>query len=504
MNHPRVTISILTYTAVNQAKACLASVFQSTLPFKLILTANGNPAAAGIFAQVAKERPETTVLVNEKNEGFIEPNKRAFDLCDTEFFVMLNDDATVPPDWLEKLLAPFAEFPKAALSGPKNDFQSLLPNFHGSKGGPFEYLNGACLCCKTEILRKHGLFDPNLKWAYCDDSDMSLRMREKGYTLHKADFVLRHEVSATSRHVPEVRANAEANHAYARKRWGHYLRVRKMDYPIVVRRNAAFGDVLLTTPIVRALHEKYPLSPIYVETGTPAVYDRHPLVRWCGAKAPKMSDALTFDLNGSYEARPDRHFVLSYAERCGLTSVDDSTDLYPSEKDHEKAAGLIPEGDWVAIHAGPSTWRSKEWPTARFEEVIAALRAGGQKIVLIGNGGAPLGSHLDMRSKTSVHEMAAIIKRCRLFIGLDSFPLHVAEAMRTPAAGLFGVTDPKFIITQRNTTIGVCGTTASFGLRHRVPNSTVVDDRGEAMNSITVGAVLEAATQLLTEGSVPA
>jgi heptosyltransferase III len=100
--------------------------------------------------------------------------------------------------------------------------------------------------------------------------------------------------------------------------------------------------------------------------------------------------------------------------------------------------------------------------------------------------------------------MAAVIKRAKLFIGLDSFPLHVAEAMRTPAVGLFGVTDPKFIITQRDTTIGVCGTTPSFGLRHRSPNTTVVDDKGAAMDSITVTAVMEAATRLLAERTVTA
>ncbi len=491
---PRFTVSILTYTAVPQAKRCIASVLKSTVPFKLILTANGNPEAAKFFGEVAKEHAFVSVIVNEKNEGFIEPNKRALELCETELFVMLNDDAILPPDGLEKLAAPFDRFPKAALSGPRGDFQTLLPNFHGIKGRDFEYLNGACLCCKTELVKKHGLFDPNLKWAYGEDSDLSLRMRERGYTLHHADFVLSHEVAATSKHVPEVRAHSNANHAYLIRRWSHYLRCRRMDYPIVVKRAAAYGDVLLTTPIIRALKERYPLSPIWVETGCPQIFSHNPHVANLQTRIRHERDLMVFDLNGSYESVTNRHIVLSYAEKCGLSAIDDRTELYIPEIAHQRAARLMPDGEkWVAMHVGPSTWRSKEWPQERFSEVSAFLKGEGFKIVLMGT---PAGRHvqhdLDERSKTTIQEMGALIKRAQLFIGLDSLPLHVAQCVGTPVIGLFGVTDPKYILTSGSPSFSVCGTTPSFGMRHRVANQTHVDDGGAAMNSISVQMVKDA------------
>jgi ADP-heptose:LPS heptosyltransferase/GT2 family glycosyltransferase len=506
---PRFTISVLTYVAVRQSKACIASLIKQTLPFKLILTANGNQEAAAFFNQVASEWPNVTVVVNEKNEGFIEPNKHALSLCDTEFFVMVNDDCVMPNDALEKLAAPFERFPDAALSGPKDDYQTLLPNFHGTKGKAFEYLNGACLCCKTEIVRKHGLFDPNLVWAYGDDSDLSLRMRQLGYSLHKVDFKLQHEQGATSRHVKEVRAHQEKNHAYLRRKWAHYLKVRKMDYPVVVKRTGAFGDVLLTTPVIRALKQRHPTSPIYVETACPQIFDRNPQVKQAARKVPPMSDALVYNLDMSYEGAPARHFVKSYALKCGLIEsvdqfFDDRTLLVCSDQDRSKAEQRLPDGEWVAIHAGPSTWRSKEWPQERFLEVINVLSVLGHKIVLVGSASpSVLKSDLDLRGKTTIHEMAAVIQRCRLFIGLDSFPFHCAQAVGTPAIGLFGVTDPQWIATSSSLYVGVCGTAPSFGVRHRVPGSTSVDDKGAAMDSISVEMVLKAADKLINVAANP-
>ncbi len=491
----RFTISILTYTALRQAKACIASVLKSTEPFKLILTANGNPEAAAYFQQVAVEFPNITVVINPNNEGFIEPNRHALTLCDTEFFVMLNDDTVVPPEWLTKLAVPFGEWPTtAALSGPSGGCQSLQPSFHGSKGRNFEYLEGSCLCCKTETVKKHGLFDPHLKFAYGEDSDLSLRMRELGYTLHKVEFNLHHEVSATSRHVPDVRKRQSENHGYLIRRWAHYLKIRDFGYPIVVKRGAAHGDVLLTTPIVRALHERSPLSPIYVETLVPMMYANHPFVTKAERRVPVLPNAHIIDLNNAYESHPDRHIIDSYALRAELENVGHRTELYLQPSDEEEAAKLMPDGDWVAVHCGTSTWKSKEWPVDRWTALVANLRAMGLKVVLVGMHGPKLSVELDQQGATTIHQMAALIKRAKLFIGLDSLPFHCAEAVGTPAIGLFGITDPKYISTRDGGALCICSPEPSFGLRHRIKNATFADDGGQAMRGITVEMVIKAAT----------
>ncbi len=489
----RFTISILCYVALRQAKACIASILRSPEPFRLILTANGNPDAAAYFTQLAAEFPNITVVINANNEGYIAPQSHAFSLCETPIFVMLNDDTLLPADWLVKIGAEFDKFPTAALVAPKGGCQSLRADFHGFNGPAFEYLNGACLACKTEVMRKHGLFDPHLKWAYGDDADTCLRMRELGYTLHYADFTLQHEIGATSRHVKEVRVNQSANHIYLQTRWAWYLRVRTFGYPIVIKRGAAHGDVLLTTPIIRAIHERSPLSDIYVETLCPQIFANHPFVKKADRRINMGNQAQVIDLDRAYEVRPDRHIIDSYAERAGLENVPHKTELYLHESDQAYAEKQLPEGDyrWCAIHAGPSTWKSKEWPFDRWQALIPALQAANFKVVLVGSTGSPLPCDKDFRGVTTIQQMGALIKRCQLFIGLDSLPFHVAEAVGTRAIGLFGITDPKFISTQNGGAACICATTPSFGMRHRVKNATSVDDGGEAMRSISLQMVLD-------------
>lgn len=44
--------------------------------------------------------------------------------------------------------------------------------------------------------------------------------------------------------------------------------------------------------------------------------------------------------------------------------------------------------------------------------------------------------------KTNILQMAAIIKKCNIFIANDSGPMHISAALNTPTIGIFGPTDP--------------------------------------------------------------
>ncbi len=45
--------------------------------------------------------------------------------------------------------------------------------------------------------------------------------------------------------------------------------------------------------------------------------------------------------------------------------------------------------------------------------------------------------------KTNILQLAALMKRFKGYVALDSAPLHVAAAMNIPVVALFGPTDPK-------------------------------------------------------------
>lgn len=485
----KFTVSIVCYTALDHAKKCIASVIRNSLhslPVKIILTANGNPAAAEYFKSLSETFANITVVSNPENMGFGRPHNHALGLCDTEFMVCLNDDCIVGPGWLEALLDPFQKYPDAALSCPDSGCSALLPSFHGTHGTK-EYCEGSCLMVRVSFAKQYGLFDETLPGlAYGEDSDVSLRMRKLGKSLHWVKCNVTHAVAQTSRKVPQVKAWQEANHAVLRKRWAHYLRHRRMDYPILINRTAAYGDCLLLTPIIRRLKETHPLSQIHIQTACSSVFDGNPDVFKAAGMIHRLRDAMAFNLDGAYENRKQIHIVDAYYDVCQLPRGSRVTFLHVREPDRQWAARECGDGKFIAVFPGPVSWRSKEWPQERWKHIRQAIEAAGFKVRIVGDS-----------TKTTLGQLSALIQRASGFVGLDSLPLHIAEALGTPAVGLFGITDPQFICTNPKT-ITVCSSAPSFGHRHRIVGKKEVDDGGNAMRAISVDQVLEAVKKLLT------
>lgn len=101
----------------------------------------------------------------------------------------------------------------------------------------------------------------------------------------------------------------------------------------------------------------------------------------------------------------------------------------------------------VALHP----WTSdpfKQWPKERFRELAVRLSAEpGVRVVLVGARQGPsaqegdLGGKaaglIDLIDKTSLVQLAALLKRCRLFISCDSGPMHLSCCVGTPVVALF-------------------------------------------------------------------
>lgn len=199
---------------------CIESVRRYSSAARLILTANGSPAAAKAFCSV----PDAEVVINEKNEGFGRPHNHALLLCETEFMVCLNDDCEVGPGWMEALLTPFLSDEDAALSCPDESCATLLPSFIGMRGPRKEYCSGHCLMVRTSFAHEHGLFDESMPgMAYCEDADLSLRYRELGLHLYWVRANVRHIGNQTSRLMPEARIWLLDNCDFMRRRWADYL-----------------------------------------------------------------------------------------------------------------------------------------------------------------------------------------------------------------------------------------------------------------------------------------
>ena len=109
--------------------------------------------------------------------------------------------------------------------------------------------------------------------------------------------------------------------------------------------------------------------------------------------------------------------------------------------------GLV-EGGYVQIHPA-SRWRFKCWPAERNAELIDRLASRHRVVVTAAPDpeetdlveqilSTAKSMPLNLAGKLSIKELGALAARARLFVGVDSMPMHLAAAMGTPIVALFG------------------------------------------------------------------
>ena len=105
----------------------------------------------------------------------------------------------------------------------------------------------------------------------------------------------------------------------------------------------------------------------------------------------------------------------------------------------------------ITLNPGAS-WPSKLWPEERWAELadrlIEKLKAkiiflwGPRKKDFVDNIVKRMKNGPIISCKTSLKELTALIAECRLFVGGETGPLHIACALNIPTVALIGPTDP--------------------------------------------------------------
>jgi heptosyltransferase-3 len=161
-------------------------------------------------------------------------------------------------------------------------------------------------------------------------------------------------------------------------------------------------------------------------------------------------------------ARP-RHMVecnLDALRRLGLQPdlAQRRLVLVPGEADATRARQLCAQHRletrrFIQLHPG-SRWQFKCWTAPGYAALLASLVGDGWRVVITGAPDAheqrlvaavfdllPAATReqvVDLAGALSLRELAALTQQARLFIGVDSAPMHIAAAMGTPVVALFG------------------------------------------------------------------
>ena len=111
--------------------------------------------------------------------------------------------------------------------------------------------------------------------------------------------------------------------------------------------------------------------------------------------------------------------------------------VWTSEADEKHADELMAGREWVALGVGASSGHHR-WPTELYAELSSALSLRyGFRTICVGaeSDRAILTAkcpQVDFLGKTTIPQLAAILRRCKLFVGNDSAPKHIAAASGVP------------------------------------------------------------------------
>lgn len=157
--------------------------------------------------------------------------------------------------------------------------------------------------------------------------------------------------------------------------------------------------------------------------------------------------------------RPITQQYLGVLEALGISEYDAEMIMPIAPENHQKAAQVwenykISATDKVIVLNPSTTWMTKCWPPDYFAQLgNCLLQEKGVKIVLTGaKSDIPLvsqikekidGDIIDIAGATSLKDLAAIARKCHLFVSGDTGPLHIAAAVGAPTLSIFGPTDPK-------------------------------------------------------------
>lgn len=205
--YPQVGIIILNWNGKEDTIECLESLKDITYPnYKILLVDNGS--TDGSIECFKIRYPEIEIIENRENLGFAEGNnvgiRRAIDEG-ADYVLPLNNDTIVDSHFIEKLIEIAENDPKIGILGPKIYYYDNPRRINSAGGtinwstgvgknigigeidtGQFndcldvEYLMGAAILIKSELIRKIGGFD-NEFFLLLEDTELCVRAQKAGY-----------------------------------------------------------------------------------------------------------------------------------------------------------------------------------------------------------------------------------------------------------------------------------------------------------------------------------
>lgn len=316
-----------------------------------------------------------------------------------------------------------------------------------------------------------GVIDAGTRWAVVRESDAIIKMQKmvmssatpRRWAEELAQHIAQHyDQKATGKAFADLVIKACAELDLHRGSQGSNGltkikdEVRAKGPSLIYTMPMSAGDVFLSTGVVKALRRKHPGHRVYFAT-SPQYFDILKDLRADGKLLideivtwqPWMQDVGTLEDIFDEVYTPNlavqmtwsnwvhkgkgRNLIDEFATQCGVEadrpvvgwhgSPDETTD------------------QWVAVHAGG---QKSARAYAHWTELVKNIRAQGIKVRQVGSkDDISIGEvDEDLRGQTNHGQLCSRLISSDVFLGIDSYPMHVAAAVGTRVIALFGSSYP--------------------------------------------------------------
>ncbi len=214
------SVIVPVWNGIEFLERCLSALrAQDYSRYEVVVVDNASSDGSADF--VAEHFPEARLVRNEYNLGFAGGCNAGLRVSDGEVLVLLNQDTEVSPGWLRHVVEAL-EAPEVGVVGCKIfypdgerlqhaggwfDWPLALAHHYGQgehDSGAYdeprimEYVTGAAMGFRREVMERVGLLDEGFWPGYFEDADFCFRAREAGFEIwYRPEATLRHMESTS-------------------------------------------------------------------------------------------------------------------------------------------------------------------------------------------------------------------------------------------------------------------------------------------------------------------
>src|SRR3989338_6998514 len=232
-NNPICDIIIPVWNGLEHTQKCIERIIVNTdVNFRLIIVDNGSDIETNNYLRSLAQKKEVnnyTLIRNEKNLGFVRATNQGILTSSSSYVCLLNNDAYVTKDWLNRLIELAEQDSKFGIINPNwiseepVDLDSQLKNLDRYRRQFLEVNDcmGFCMLIKREVIKKIGLLDEIFLLGGLEDSDYCKRAVFTGFRCLRAkDTLVIHRENTTFNKIEDWKQKRKINEEIFYKRWG--------------------------------------------------------------------------------------------------------------------------------------------------------------------------------------------------------------------------------------------------------------------------------------------